>query len=91
MITANNFIPCKVCKVKWDKHDLVEKQGVSGEFITIYPSDVLMVEGILVFYFPRICDKFNLKLFVDTDADNSFKLQSAKCYRTVSNVTYLIC
>merc|ERR1711868_334813 len=28
-----------------------------------------IVEGILVFYFPGIRDKFNLKLFVDTDAD----------------------
>ena len=28
-----------------------------------------MVEGILVFYFPRIRELFNLKLFVDTDAD----------------------
>jgi len=35
----------------------------------IYPSDVVMVEGILVFYFPRIGELFNLKLFVDTDAD----------------------
>ena len=35
----------------------------------IYPSDVVMVEGILVFYFPKIRDMFNLKLFVDTDAD----------------------
>merc|ERR1712096_558615 len=28
-----------------------------------------MVEGILVFYFPKIRELFNLKLFVDTDAD----------------------
>ena len=36
---------------------------------TIYPSDVILVEGILVVYFPRMRDLFHLKLFVDTDAD----------------------
>jgi len=41
----------------------------SGDFITIYPSDVVLVEGILVFYFPAMRDLFHLKLFVDTDAD----------------------
>ena len=40
-----------------------------GEFTTIYPSDVILVEGIIVFYFPRMRDLFHLKLFVDTDAD----------------------
>ena len=40
-----------------------------GKFTTIYPSDVVLVEGILVFYFPRMRDLFHLKLFVDTDAD----------------------
>jgi uridine kinase len=41
----------------------------SGEFTIIYPSDVCLVEGILVFYFPKMRDLFHLKLFVDTDAD----------------------
>ena len=40
-----------------------------GEFTTIYPSNVILVEGILVFYFPRLRDLFHLKFFVDTDAD----------------------
>ena len=40
-----------------------------AKFTTIYPSDVILVEGILVFYFPRMRDLFHLKLFVDTDAD----------------------
>ena len=39
------------------------------EFVTIYPADVLLFEGILVFYFPEIRDFFHMKLFVDTDAD----------------------
>lgn len=40
--------------------------------ITIKPDnvpDVLIIEGILVFYYPRIRDLFNMKLFVDCDAD----------------------
>lgn len=42
----------------------------TGEFTTIYPSDVVLVEGILVFYYPKLRDMFNMKLFVDTDADS---------------------
>ncbi|XP_059218326.1 uridine-cytidine kinase isoform X1 [Stomoxys calcitrans] len=37
--------------------------------ITIYPADVVLFEGILVFYFPKIRDLFHMKLFVDTDSD----------------------
>lgn len=36
---------------------------------TIYPADVVLFEGILVFYFPQIRDLFHMKLFVDTDSD----------------------
>lgn len=39
------------------------------EWVTIYPADVLLFEGILVFYFAEIRDFFHMKLFVDTDAD----------------------
>lgn len=41
----------------------------TDEFVTIYPADVLLFEGILVFYFPEVRDIFHMKLFVDTDAD----------------------
>ncbi|ELT93012.1 hypothetical protein CAPTEDRAFT_150844 [Capitella teleta] len=37
--------------------------------ITVYPSDVIICEGILVFYFKEVRDLFNMKLFVDADAD----------------------
>ncbi|CAO1412778.1 unnamed protein product [Diamesa serratosioi] len=37
--------------------------------ITIYPADVVLFEGILVFYFQSIRDLFHMKLFVDTDSD----------------------
>ena len=35
----------------------------------INSSDVVLFEGILVFYFPEIRDLFNMRLFVDTDPD----------------------
>lgn len=35
----------------------------------VYPADVVLVEGILLFYFPEIRDLFHMKLFVDTDSD----------------------
>ena len=44
-----------------------------NEAIQIKPNentpDVLIVEGILVFYYPKIRDLFHMKLFVDCDAD----------------------
>lgn len=36
---------------------------------TIDPAPVIIVEGILIFCFPLLCDLFDIKLFVDTDAD----------------------
>lgn len=39
------------------------------DFTLIYPTDVVLIEGILVFYFKDILDLFDMKLFVDTDAD----------------------
>ena len=40
-----------------------------GEFTDIFPSDVVLLEGILVFYNKEVRDLFDMKLFVDTDAD----------------------
>ncbi|XP_075038785.1 uridine-cytidine kinase 2 isoform X1 [Mixophyes fleayi] len=39
------------------------------ESVTIYPADVVLFEGILAFYVQDIRDMFQMKLFVDTDAD----------------------
>lgn len=39
------------------------------EFVTLYPADVVLFEGILIFYSQEIRDVFQMKLFVDTDAD----------------------
>merc|ERR1719356_2051562 len=38
-------------------------------FRLVYPSDVVLLEGILVFYYKEVRDLFDMKLFVDTDAD----------------------
>ncbi|XP_060068044.1 uridine-cytidine kinase 2-like [Ylistrum balloti] len=39
------------------------------DYQTIYPADVVLFEGILVFYLKEIRDMFHMKLFVDTDPD----------------------
>jgi uridine kinase len=38
----------------------------------IQPAPVIIVEGILVLYEPELRDRFDLKVFVDTDADLRF-------------------
>lgn len=43
--------------------------SVPDQTTTVYPADVVLFEGILVFYFPEIRDLFHMKLFVDTDSD----------------------
>ncbi len=41
----------------------------SNEMITIEPTPVIIVEGILIYADPRLCDQMDIKIFVDTDAD----------------------
>ena len=41
----------------------------SSETVTVEPNKVLIVEGILIFADPRVCGMFDVKVFVDTDAD----------------------
>ena len=43
--------------------------GRSRETIPVKPCDVLLVEGILIFTDPGLCQILDLKVFVDTDAD----------------------
>ncbi len=50
-------------------YDFKTNSRKEGEYTTIYPSDVVLLEGILVFYHQDIRDMFDMKLFVDTDAD----------------------
>jgi len=39
------------------------------ETTEIYGVDIILFEGILAFYHPAVRDLFDLKIFVDTDAD----------------------
>ena len=41
----------------------------SPKTVTVEPNKVLIVEGILIFADPRVCDMFDVKVFVDTDPD----------------------
>lgn len=50
-------------------YDFRKNSRKKDEVMTIYPADVVLLEGILVFYFPKIRDLFHMKLFVDTDPD----------------------
>lgn len=41
----------------------------SDKTITIEPTRVIIVEGILIYADSRLCDQMDIKIFVDTDAD----------------------
>ncbi len=41
----------------------------SDRTITVMPSRVIIVEGILIFHDPRLCNLMDIRIFVDTDAD----------------------
>ncbi|KAG1706148.1 Uridine-cytidine kinase 2-B [Nymphon striatum] len=51
------------------KYDFKLNARVKDEFTVIYPADVVLFEGILVFYYQEIRKLFHMKLFVDTDPD----------------------
>ena len=42
----------------------------SKETISIEPGEVLIIEGILIFTCPELCELLDLKVFVDTGADD---------------------
>lgn len=44
----------------------------SAETVCIHPRDVILVDGILLFAEPRLRALFDLKIFVDTEADVRF-------------------
>ncbi|KAK2171671.1 hypothetical protein NP493_1043g00005 [Ridgeia piscesae] len=55
--------------VKIPEYDFVTHSRKPDAWRTVYPADVILFEGILVFYFKDIRELFDMKLFVDTDAD----------------------
>jgi len=50
-------------------YDFKTNSRIEGQFDTILAADVVLLEGILVFYHKEVRDIFDMKLFVDTDAD----------------------
>lgn len=40
-----------------------------NEYEVVESADVILVEGILIFYDQELRDMFNMKLFVDADPD----------------------
>jgi uridine kinase len=50
-------------------YDFITNARKKDEVTVVYPADVILIEGILAFYFESIRNRFNLKVFVDSDAD----------------------
>jgi len=46
-----------------------ELYGRTGNYEIVVPRPVIIVEGILLFYDERIRNLFDIKIYVDTDAD----------------------
>jgi uridine kinase len=56
-------------QTKIPEYDYKTNSRVKDKFTIIHPSEVVLLEGILVFYHKDVMDMFDMKLFVDTDAD----------------------
>lgn len=41
----------------------------SDQVIVVHPAPVIILEGIMIFADPELCDLLDIKVFVDTDAD----------------------
>ena len=41
----------------------------TDETVEVFPTKVIIVEGILIFQDPTLRDMFDIKIFVETDAD----------------------
>lgn len=61
-------------------YDFVTHSRLPNEYIHVHPADVVLFEGILVFYFPELRNLFQLKLFVDTDADTRLARRGESVY-----------
>ncbi|KAF6128073.1 uridine-cytidine kinase 1 [Phyllostomus discolor] len=65
--TLKNIVEGKTVEVP--TYDFVTHSSRLPETTVVYPADVVLFEGILVFYSQEIRDMFHLRLFVDTDSD----------------------
>jgi uridine kinase len=52
----------------------------------VYPADVVLFEGILVFSDKEVRDKFHMKLFVDTDPDTRLSRRGILIYNPNSTL-----
>jgi len=50
-------------------YDFVTHSRLAGQATNVYGADVIIFEGILVFYVKQVRDLFDMKLFVDADPD----------------------
>lgn len=41
----------------------------SEDTVEVKPTKIIIVEGILIFQSPELCDRLDIKIYVDTDAD----------------------
>ncbi|XP_040819702.1 uridine-cytidine kinase 1 isoform X4 [Ochotona curzoniae] len=64
--TLRNIVEGKTVEVP--TYDFVTHSRLP-ETTVVYPADVVLFEGILVFYSQELRDMFHLRLFVDTDSD----------------------
>ncbi|XP_071802149.1 uridine-cytidine kinase 2-like [Asterias amurensis] len=65
--TLEDIMEGKVVKIPM--YDFTTNSRKVDEYTEVYPADVVLFEGILVFYMKEVRDMFHMKLFVDTDAD----------------------
>jgi len=66
----HDIVKCKPTKVP--VYDYKTNSRIANKFTAVNPSqiDVVLFEGILTFYNPTIREMFDMKLFIDTDADS---------------------
>ncbi|KAG9510837.1 Uridine-cytidine kinase [Fragariocoptes setiger] len=55
--------------VRLPRYDYQECRHKAEEYDEVQNADVVLFEGILIFYFPKIRELLHMKLFVDTDPD----------------------
>ncbi|XP_023325407.1 probable uridine-cytidine kinase [Eurytemora carolleeae] len=53
------------------QYDFKTNSRIRDKFTNVlaFETDVILIEGILVFYQPKVREMFNMKMFVETDAD----------------------
>ena len=50
-------------------YDFATHQRSATETRRVEPADVIVIEGILVLHIPDVCQRLNMKVYVDTDDD----------------------